>query len=140
MRSLALKGRKRSGRRPKTTDSRHDHPIAENRLKDRPAPAARNQVWITDITYLRTQEGWLYLAAILDAWSRRVLGWASAPTLHASLVLSALSVALDARRPPSGVLFHSNRGSQSAQDAFRTALKVAGMIPSMIRGKEDPAA
>lgn len=135
MRSLGLRGRKRSGRRPRTTDSRHNHPVAQNHLKDRPAPSGPNRVWITDITYLRTQEGWLYLAAVLDAWSRRVLGWASAVTLHTSLVLAAFSDALERRRPPDGVVFHSDRGSQFAQKQFKSALKVAGMIQSMSRAR-----
>jgi transposase InsO family protein len=133
MRSLGLRGRKRCGRRPRTTDSRHDHPIAQNHLKNQAAPSGLDQVWITDITYLRTGEGWLYLAAILDAWSRRVIGWSSALTLHASLVLAAFSDALGRRRPPVGVFHHSDRGSQFAQEEYRKALKVAGMIPSMSR-------
>ena len=85
--------------------------MPENLLAQRPAPTGPNQVWVTDITYLKTGEGWLFLAAILDLWSRRVVGWACAATLHVSLVLSALHQALQRRRPPPGLVHHSDRGS-----------------------------
>jgi putative transposase len=112
MRERGLRGKKSNGRRPRTTDSRHAQPVAANLLAERPAPTGPNQAWMTDITYLRTAEGWLFLAAILDVWSRRVVGWAGGRTLHASLVLAALQDALQRRRPPKGLLHHSDRGSQ----------------------------
>lgn len=87
-RAEGLRGKKKHCRRPRTTDSRHAQPIAANLLAQRPAPTGPNQAWLTDITYLETAEGWLYLAAILDLWSRRIVGWACGPTLHASLVLA----------------------------------------------------
>jgi putative transposase len=99
----------------------------------RPAPTGPNQVWVTDITYLRTGEGWLYLAAILDRWSRRVVGWACAPTLHVSLVLAALEQALKRRRPPPGLLHHSDRGSQYVDEDYLRTLTQAGLERSMSR-------
>ncbi len=85
------------------------------------------------VTYLETAEGWLYLAAILDKWSRRIVGWACAPTLHASLVLVALHVALKRRRPPRGLVHHSDRGSQYVDEDYIKALTLAGIERSMSR-------
>lgn len=133
MRELGLKGRKRHARKPRTTDSRHSQPIAANLLGERPAPSGPNQVWVTDITYVRTAEGWLYLAAILDLWSRRVVGWACAATLHATLVLAALRDALQRRRPPPGLVHHSDRGSQYVDEDYLKALAIACIQRSMSR-------
>ncbi len=133
MKSEGIRGRKKHRRRPRTTDSRHAHPPAKNLLAERPAPTGPNHAWMTDITYLPTAEGWLYLAAILDVWSRRVVGWACGPTLHVSLVLTALQRALVGRRPPSGLLHHSDRGSQYAGHDYRAALTAAGIVCSMSR-------
>jgi hypothetical protein len=102
-------------------------------LAARPAPTGPNQCWLTDITYLQTAEGWLYLAAILDRWSRRIVGWACGPTLHASLVLAALDDALKRRQPPEGLLHHSDRGSQYVDDDYIQALSAAGIERSMSR-------
>ena len=99
MRAVGLRGRKKHARQPRTTDSRHAQPVAPNLIAERPAPTGPNQCWLTDITYLKTAEGWLYLAAILDLWSRKIVGWACAPTLHTSLVLAALTNALQRRQP-----------------------------------------
>jgi transposase InsO family protein len=133
MRAQGLRGRKKHRRRPRTTDSRHVQPVAANLIAARPAPTGPNQAWMTDITYLRTAEGWLFLAAILDVWSRRVVGWACAPTLHASLVLAALHDALDRRRPGKGLLHHSDRGSQYVDDGYVKTLDAAGIDRSMSR-------
>ncbi len=133
MRELGLRGRKRHRRRPRTTTSDHGQPVPANLLGQRPAPQGPNQVWVTDITYLRTAEGWLYLAAILDLWSRRVVGWACAPTLHVSLVLAALEPALRRRRPPPGLLHHSDRGSQYVDIGYLRTLTQAGLERSMSR-------
>lgn len=133
MKARGLRGRKKHRRRPRTTDSRHAHPPAENLLAKQPAPSGPNQAWMTDITYLRTAEGWLYLAAILDVWSRRVVGWACGPTLHVSLVLAALQTALRQRKPPQGLLHHSDRGVQYACQEYAAALGAAGMVRSMSR-------
>ncbi len=131
MRELGLTGKKRHRRKPRTTDSRHGQPVAANQLAARPAPTGPNQTWVTDITYLRTAEGWLYLAVILDLWSRRVVGWACAVTLHASLALAALARALDQRRPPAGLLHHSDRGGQYVDADYVNALRAAGLERSM---------
>lgn len=133
LRAQGLRGRKKQARRPRTTDSGHGQPVVENRLAKSPAPSGPNEVWLTDITYLRTAEGWLFLAAILDAWSRRVVGWACAPTLHTSLVLTALQRALHARRPPRGFIHHSDRGCQYVDAHYVQALTAAGAQRSMSR-------
>jgi transposase InsO family protein len=133
MREQGLRGRKKHRRRPRTTDSHHAQPIAANLIAMRPAPTSPNQCWLTDITYLETAEGWLYLAAILDLWSRRIVGWACAPTLHASLVLAALHDAVKRRRPPKGLLHHSDRGSQYVDADYIKALTAAGIDRSMSR-------
>lgn len=133
MRELGLKGKKRHRRKPRTTDSRHGRTVPENRLAQQPAPTGPNQQWVTDITFLRTGEGWLYLAVILDLWSRRVVGWACAATLHVSLVLAALFRACDQRRPPPGLLHHSDRGSQYVDDDYVRALADHQIERSMSR-------
>ena len=133
MRAQGLRGRKKHRRRPRTTDSRHTRPIAANLLAQRPVPTGPNQCWLTDITYVQTAEGWLYLAAILDRWSRRIVGWACGPTLHASLVLAALRDALQRRQPPKGLLHHSDRGSQYVDEDYLAALHTAGIERSMSR-------
>jgi len=133
MRAQGLRGKKKNRRRPRTTDSRHAEPIAANVIAERPAPTGPNQAWRTDITYLKTAEGWLFLAAILDCWSRRVVGWACAPTLHASLALAALRDALQRRRPPQGVVHHSDRGCQYVDADYVALLDAAGLVRSMSR-------
>ena len=133
MKARGLQGRKKQRRRPRTTDSGHAHPPAENLLAKQPVPTGPNQTWMTDITYIETAEGWLYLAAILDVWSRRVVGWACGPTLHVSLVLAALNVALRQRKPPPGLVHHSDRGVQYACHEYAAALAAAGLICSMSR-------
>ena len=133
MRAQGLRGKKKNRRRPRTTDSRHEQPVAANVIAERPAPTGPNQAWRTDITYLKTAEGWLFLAAILDAWSRRVVGWACAPTLHASLAIAALQDALQRRRPPKGLLHHSDRGCQYVDADYVALLTAAGLERSMSR-------
>jgi transposase InsO family protein len=133
MRAQGLHGKKKNRRRPRTTDSRHAQPVAPNLIAERPVPSGPNQAWRTDITYLKTAEGWLFLAAILDAWSRRVVGWACAPTLHASLALAALRNALQRRQPPHGVLHHSDRGCQYVDAEYVALLTASGMERSMSR-------
>jgi transposase InsO family protein len=133
MRELGLQGKKRHCRQPRTTDSRHGQPVAENLLAERPAPTGPNQAWVGDITFIKTLEGWLYLAAILDRWSRKIVGWSCGPTLHASLVLAALHDALKRRRPPKGLLHHSDRGSQYVDEDYIKALIAAGIERSMSR-------
>jgi transposase InsO family protein len=133
MREHGVRGRKKHRRRPHTTDSRHAHCPAPNLLGNGVKPNGPNQAWMTDITYIQTGEGWLYLAAILDVWSRKVVGWAAGPTLHVSLVLAALAQAKHHRRPAPGLLHHSDRGVQYACDEYRQALAISGLICSMSR-------
>ena len=95
-----------------TTDSDYDQPIAPNLLEQDFIARAINQRWVTDVTYISTDEGWLYLAAIMELHSRRIVGWAMEPTMHRSLVLKTLDMAIAARRPGTGLIHHSDRGSQ----------------------------
>lgn len=133
MQQQGIRGRKKHRRKPRTTDSRDTHAPAPNRLAEKPAPSGPNQIWVTDITCVLTGEGWLYLAAIVDLWSRRVVGWACGPTMHVSLVLAALRKALAQRRPSAGLLHHSDRGSQYAAHEYTAALAQAGLVASMSR-------
>ena len=133
MRQRGILGRQKGRHRVQTTDSNHDHPIAPNRLAEAPATSAPNQIWVADITYILTEEGWLYLAGILDLHSRRIIGWAMSPSIDSALVLSALSMATLHRQPTPGVIFHSDRGVQYAAGNFRQALAAAGLVPSMSR-------
>lgn len=118
---------------PQTTDSDHDQPIAPNRLAEAPTPSGPNQVWVSDLTYVATQEGWLYVAVILDLWSRRVVGWSTGPSLQRCLVMAALQMALQHRRPAPGLLHHSDRGGQYASAEHRQLLAAAGGQLSMSR-------
>lgn len=93
-----------------TTDSRHSLPTAGNVLDRQFQPAGPNQAWVSDITYLRTRSGWLYLAAVMDLFSRKIVGWAMAPSMPAELVCSALQMAITQRQPPAGLIVHSDRG------------------------------
>jgi putative transposase len=108
-------------RRVRTTDSRHDHPIAPN------------LVWLTDITYVETAQGWLYLAAVMDLYSRRIVGWAMDDHLRTELPLAALNMAISTRRPGPNLIHHSDRGAQYASADYRTALQSASMRASMSR-------
>jgi putative transposase len=133
MKAQGIQGRKKHRTKPRTTDSRQTQAPAPNRLEERAAPTDRDQIWVTDITCIPTHEGWLYLAAIVDLWSRRVVGWACGPTMHVSLVLTALRRALAQRQPPAGLLHHSDRGSQYTAHEYITALADAGLLASMSR-------
>jgi putative transposase len=132
MRHQGLQAR-RKRRFRKTTDSRHGFPVAANLLQRNFQTNAPNRVWVTDITYVWTRQGWLYLAAILDLFARRVVGWAASETLETSLCLDALRMALKSRRPPPGLIHHSDRGCQYASHAYRRVLKAHGIISSMSR-------
>jgi transposase InsO family protein len=116
-----------------TTDSKHSLPVFDNVLDRQFTPAAANQAWVSDITYIRTGSGWLYLAAVLDLYSRKVVGWAMAPTMPAELVCTALQMAICQRQPAPGLLVHSDRGSQYASQDYRTLLDRHGLIGSMSR-------
>lgn len=132
-RKLGLSGRQKRLYRPKTTDSSHGEPIAPNRLAQLPKASRGNQIWVGDITYIPTEEGWLYLAVIMDLYSRRIIGWAFAHHLGTELVAAALAMALVHRRPPEGLIHHSDRGVQYASAAYGQVLKVRGVVVSMSR-------
>lgn len=118
----------------KTTDSDHAFPPAPNLLARQFASAvAPNQVWLADMTYIATGEGWLYLAVVLDLFSRRVVGWAMSETMPQELTLAALRMAITNRRPGPGLLHHSDRGSQFAAHDYRRVLDAHGMRCSMSR-------
>jgi transposase InsO family protein len=116
-----------------TTDSRHALPIADNRLNREFEVKEPNKVWATDITYIRTWEGWLYLAVVIDLFSQRVVGWSMNTQMKSSLVLDALAMALGMRQPRPGLLHHSDRGSQYASHDYQHALRARGIICSMSR-------
>ena len=116
-----------------TTDSAHAYPIAENLLARQFAVPAVDRVWVSDITYVPTRLGFLYLAVVIDLASRRVVGWAMREDLAAELALSALRMALEARRPAPGLLHHSDRGAQYACGPYRDLLDVHGLRASMSR-------
>jgi putative transposase len=120
-------------RRCRTTDSGHGFPIAPNLLGRNFSTAMRNQVWLADITFVWTGQGWLYLAAIMDLYSRRIVGWAMDDHLRAELPLAALRMAIKGQRPHPGLIHHSDRGTQYASTEYRQALQAAGFRPSMSR-------
>jgi len=135
MRARQIRG-KTARRFQVTTDSQHAHPIAPNTLARQFAVAdigALDCVWVGDITYLRTREGWLYVAIVLDLASRRVIGWAMRHTLDGALTRDALPMALRRRQPGPGVLHHSDRGSPYAAGAYRALEAAHGMTCSMSR-------
>jgi putative transposase len=116
-----------------TTDSKHNLPVAPNLLDRDFNPEAPDQVYAGDITYIWTAEGWLYLAVVLDLFSRSVIGWAMDQRMTRQLVVSALTMAVERRRSSSGIIFHSDRGSQYASDDFQPLLAQYGMRCSMSR-------
>ena len=116
-----------------TTDSKHKLPVAPNLLDQKFQAERPNQVWLADISYLWTAEGWLYLACILDLYSRRVVGWATSPRLDRKLVINALGMAYFRRRPPRGLIHHSDRGSQYCSADYQALLWLYGMTTSMSR-------
>lgn len=116
-----------------TTDSQHTQPVAENLLDRDFTAAGPNQKWLTDITYIPTREGWLYLAAVLDVFSRRIVGWSMSDRIDTELVTSALQMATTQRSPEAGLLHHSDRGVQYASDAYRQILDELGVVCSMSR-------
>ena len=133
MRQEGLQGRSSRKRRVCTTHSDHDHPIAPNLLRGRSAPQRPNEVWVADITYIPTAEGWLFVAAIMDLYSRQILGWSVWDSLEAGGALQALKRALVNRGYPRGVIHHSDRGVQYACHAYRQELQTWGLVASMSR-------
>jgi len=127
-----LRGRRRR-RRIFTTESREGQAVAPNRLLSMPKPDRVDQVWVTDITYIPTEQGTLYVAAILDAFSRRLVGWSFGPKMGANLCMQALAMAVKARRPKSGLVHHSDQGMQYFSTRYRDAIEAIGAIASMSR-------
>jgi putative transposase len=117
----------------RTTDSAHKLPVAKNLVKRRFEAERPNQLWVADITYVWTWEGFLYLASIVDIYSRRVVGWAIADHMRTELALEALAMAVHERQPPPGLMHHSDRGSQYASHEYQKALKARDMVCSMSR-------
>jgi transposase InsO family protein len=132
MRARGLAARRRRPFRV-TTDSTHTRPVAPNLLARRFTPGTPQRGWVTDITFIATGEGWLYLAVILDLFSRRVLGWALSERLTSPLPLEALRMALARRRPSPGLLHHSDRGTQYVSTAYQGLLARHGIVISMSR-------
>jgi putative transposase len=120
-------------RRVRTTDSRHDFPIAPNLLARNFSAAAPNRIWLADITYVETDQGWLYLAAVMDLYSRKIVGWAMCDHLRAELPLAALLMAISVQRPGAGLIHHSDRGVQYASAEYRKLMQFAGLRASMSR-------
>jgi transposase InsO family protein len=114
-----------------TTRSEHRHPTAPNLLAQRFHAERANQAWVADITYIATREGWLYLAVVIDLFSRRVIGWATSGTMTRALVIDALHVALGRRRASPGLVHHSDRGSQYASNEYQLLLAREGFVCSM---------
>lgn len=133
MQQNALISVRRKKYRPQTTDSNHAHAIAANLLEQEFTATKPNERWVGDITYIATAEGWLYLAVIIDLFSRRVIGWATSSSLKTDLACRALEMAVFRRGKPDDLVYHSDRGVQYASAEFRTALKQSGITPSMSR-------
>ena len=132
MRQERLSARQRSKYRVATTDSRHADPIAPNRLPG-VAVQRRDQVWVTDATCVLTGQSWLYVVAVLDVFTRRIVGWAMHESLDAPLAVKALQMAIDRRRPRPDLIVHSDRGTQFASAAYRQVLASHQLVASMSR-------
>lgn len=129
--SLQIQGVIRKPRFIRTTDSKHDHVISPNLLKRIFATDKPNRVWVSDLTYLRTAQGWLYLCVFLDLFSRKIVGWSMNDNMEASNTCRALEMAIGNRRPEAGLIIHSDRGVQYASAEFRQVLKTNGFVQSM---------
>ena len=116
-----------------TTQSRHDLPVADNVLNRKFNPVSPNQAWVSDITYVWTVQGWLYLAVVMDLYSRRIVGWHLDRTMTQALTIRALMMAIHLRQPKAGLIRHSDRGSQYASASYQALLKQHGIRPSMSR-------
>ena len=135
-----MKQEELAGKKPRafrvTTQSSHAYPVAPNVLDRQFTVSAPNRVWVGDITYFSTREGWLYLAVVLDLFSRRVVGWSMSTCIDADLVLSALRMAVERRRPKPGLIVHTDRGSQYACNEYRNFSAAHGIVPSMSRKRD----
>jgi transposase InsO family protein len=133
MKGLGIRAISHRKFRVSTTDSNHDFPVAANLVDQEFAAAKPNEIWLTDITYIPTRQGWLYLAAVEDLYSRRVVGWSMGTTMESRLVVDALEMAVKQRIPDAGLVAHSDRGSQYASEHYRRALAERGIECSMSR-------
>ncbi len=134
MKEHGIQGRRRKSYRPKTTDSNHDKRVAPNLLADIKEHINKpNQVWVSDITYIPTREGWLYLASVMDLFSRRIVGWACSTSLKTDFVNMAYARAFRHRQAPRGLITHTDRGVQYASSSHRKLLKQHHVIQSMSR-------
>ena len=131
MRHYNIRAKCKSPFRPRTTDSQHLYGVAPNRLAGAGELTRVNQRWVADITYVKTAGSWVYLAAVMDLYSRKIVGWSLGYTLQTSLVKEALEQALALRRPAAGLLHHSDRGCQYASSAFKALLHSHQILPSM---------
>jgi transposase InsO family protein len=135
MRARGIRAATTAARRfvPRTTDSNHPYPIAANLLDRDFAAAAPNQKWVCDMTCIRTDEGWVYLAGVMDLYSRKIVGWSMADHMRTDLIDDALTMAITRRKPRAGLLHHSDRGCQYASGAYRRLLDAHGIVVSMSR-------
>ncbi len=133
MKKLGLNSRNKRRFRVLTTDSNHNHAIAPNRLGQSFYASQPDLIYVGDITYIPTKEGWLFLAIVIDLYSRKIVGWSMDATMSAKLVNDALLMALQTRKPSLGLIWHTDRGSQYASDSHREVLKEHGIIQSMSR-------
>jgi len=128
-----IRGQCKQRRQVRTTDSQHHFPVAPNLLAQQFTAAAPNQKWLADLTYIPTAEGWLYLAGVMDLYSRKIVGWAMDERMTTDLVTRALHMACRRRQPAPGLLHHSDRGSQDASYAYQRGLAAYGIVASMSR-------
>jgi putative transposase len=135
MRGEGLEGKKRRQFRV-TTMSAHSYPIAGNVLNRKFHPSKPNRAWAADITYFATREGWLYLAVVMDLFSRRIVGWSMSTFIDADLVINALRMAVESRTPRRGLVVHTDRGSQYACREYRRFIAERGIVPSMSRKRD----
>ncbi len=134
MRLAGLRPRPPRGFKVQTTDSNHDYPIAPNLLNQDFTAEHPNQIWLSHITYIPTDEGWLYLSSTMDLFSRSIVGWSMSASMETSAsVIPALTMGIAQRSPKPGLIHHSDRGVQYADEDFRALLKAHGMVPSMSR-------
>jgi len=131
MRQEQIRAKRKRPFRPRTTNSRHVGAVAPNRLREIPQISELNRAWSADITYIWTVQGWVYLAAVMDLCSRKIVGWSIGESLETNLVKRALEQAWFVRRPAAGLLHHSDRGIQYASSAFRALLASCKIVPSM---------
>jgi len=133
MREMDIFRKKKKIFKVKTTDSKHSEPVTENKLGQNFAVTKPNEVWLSDLTYVGTEEGWLYLVTVMDLYSRKIIGWSFSENLEAIHTRKAVEMAYNAQNRPSGVIFHSDRGIQYACKDFRSLIAFYGFIQSMSR-------